>query len=199
MRYKNLSQKFLILTEMLVTLSGCSHNIQLTPSLEELRQVENNGVSNKNVAYYISAENRVKQVTTPGGGGDKVTYKPYADSEAALNTILLKAFSKVYSINSITDKQTISEKSISFIFVPKLITNSSSSSPFTWPPTEFTISLSCEALNKDGDVVWTKAINSKGNAEFSEFKSDHSLAARRATAEAFTALLDEINKEDIFK
>lgn len=199
MRYKNLSPKFLILIAMLVTLSGCSHNIQLTPSLEELRQVETNGPSNKNVAYYISAEDRVKQVTTPGGGGDKVTYKPYADSEAALNTILLKAFSKVYSINSITDKQAISEKNISFIFVPKLITNSSSSSAFTWPPTEFTISLSCEALNKDGDVVWRKAINSKGNAQFSEFKSDHSLAARRASAEAFAALLDEITKEDIFK
>jgi hypothetical protein len=104
-----------------------------------LREVKTGPVIDKNVAYFISQENHLKQVTTPGGGGDKVTYKPYADTEVALNTVLSKMFSRVYSLNSVDDQQYIDDKNISYIFVPKLTTNSSSSSMLTWPPTNFTI------------------------------------------------------------
>jgi hypothetical protein len=31
----------------------------------------------KKAAYYISDEDRAREVTTPGGGGDKVRYFPY--------------------------------------------------------------------------------------------------------------------------
>lgn len=183
----------------LAVLSGCSHNIQLTPDLASLRDVQTGPVIDKNVAYFISQEDLLKQVTTPGGGGDKVTYKPYADTEAALNTVLSKMFTRVYSMNSIDDQQYISDKNISFIFVPKLLTNSSSKSAFTWPPTEFTIKMSCEALDNTGRVVWQKSIESSGNAKFSEFKSDFSLAARRASEEAFSALLNEIKNADFYE
>ena len=193
------SLKLHLVVVSLIILSGCAHNIQLTPDMAKLRQVETSASIDKNVAYYISAEDKLKKVTTAGGGGDKVTYKPYADSEGALNTILSKMFSRVYSISAIDDHEFIREKNISFIFVPQIITNSSSSSVFTWPPTEFTISLSCEAYDGNGGVIWKKTVESKGNAEFGEFKSDFSLAARRASAEAFTALLNEISKAEIFK
>jgi hypothetical protein len=171
----------------------------LTPDIEKLRQVEVSSTIDKNVAYYISVEDKEKEVTTPGGGGDKVTYKPYADSEAALNTILSKIFSRVYSVNSINDHEYIKKKKISFIFVPKIITNSSSSSLLTWPPTEFTINLTCQAFDENGSVIWEQTVDSKGSAEFSEFKSDFSLAARRASMEVFAALQSEISKEDTFK
>lgn len=180
----------------LVVVSGCSHNIQLTPDLAKLRQLETNTSIEKNVAYYISQENKNKQVTTPGGGGDKVTYKPYADSEAALNTVLSRIFSRVYSIKSIDDTQYINEKNISFIFIPELTTNSSSSSALTWPPTEFTMNLACKAVNTDGEVVWEKTIESVGNSEFSEFKSDFSLSARRASESLFADFLKEVVSEE---
>ena len=105
----------------LIVLSGCSHNIQLTPDLTSLRYVQTGPVIDKNVAYFISQEDLSKQVTTSGGGGDKVTYKPYADTEVVLNTVLSKMFSRVYSMNSIDDQQYISDKNISFIFVPKCV------------------------------------------------------------------------------
>jgi len=196
MQLNFISLKIYLVFVSLIVLSGCAHNIQLTPDLAKLRQAESNSVIDKNVAYYISVEDKVKQVTTPGGGGDKVTYKPYADTEAALNTVLSKVFQRVYSISSIDDTKYINEKNISFIFVPKIITNSSSNSLFTWPPTEFTINLTCKALNTKGQTIWEKTLQSKGNAEFSEFKSDFSLAARRASEALFAELLREIAKAE---
>lgn len=178
----------------LVILSGCAHNIQLNPDLAKLREIETSPVIDKSVGYYISVENKQKKVTTPGGGGDKVTYKPYADTEGALNTVLSKIFSRVYSINSVDDTKYISEKDISFIFIPEIITNSSSSSAFTWPPTEFTINLSCKAIDSNGLTIWEGTIQSKGNAEYSEFKSDFSLAARRASENIFESLHEELVK-----
>lgn len=188
--------KFYIFVASLFVLSGCAHDIQMNPNLNSLRQTELNSVIDKNVAYFISIENKEKQVTTPAGGGDKVAYKPYADSEGALITVLSKVFSKVYSISSIDDTKYINEKNISFIFIPEILTNSSSSSSFTWPPTEFTIILSCKAINTKGLTIWEKTFQSKGNAEFSEFKSDFSLAARRASETLFVDLLKEIVKEE---
>jgi hypothetical protein len=196
MKIKYISLKLCLTIIALVFFSGCAHNIKLTPDLAKLRSVESNSKIEKNVAYYISAEDKVKVVTTPGGGGDKVTYKPYADSESALNTVLSKVFSRVYSINSMENKSYINEKEISFIFVPTIITNSSSSSAFTWPPTDFTISLSCKAIDSEGETIWDKTLESKGNAEFSEFKSDFSLAARRASETVFVKLLEELSKEE---
>jgi hypothetical protein len=194
------SLRMYVLLVSIVVLSGCAHNIQLNPDLAELRNIESSSVIDKNVAYYISSENKQKKVTTPGGGGDKVTYKPYADTEGALNTVLSKIFSRVYSINSIDDTKYISEKNISFIFIPEIVTNSSSSSVFTWPPTEFTINLSCKAIDAKGITIWEKTIQSKGNAEFSEFKSDFSLAARRASRTLFENLYNElINEKQKFK
>jgi hypothetical protein len=188
--------KFYLFLVSLFILSGCAHDIQMNPNLNSLRQIEINSVIDKNVAYFISVENKEKQVTTPGGGGDKVAYKPYADSEGALITVLSKTFAKVYPINSIDDTKYIKEKNISFIFIPEILTNSSSSSAFTWPPTEFTISLSCKAINTKGLTIWEKTFQSKGNAEFSEFKSDFSLAARRASEALFVDVLKEIAKEE---
>ena len=199
MKTRNIPLKVFTVITALIILSGCSHNIQLTPDLTSLREVKTGPVIDKNVAYFISQENHLKQVTTPGGGGDKVTYKPYADTEVALNTVLSKMFSRVYSLNSVDDQQYIDDKNISYIFVPKLTTNSSSSSMLTWPPTNFTISLSCEALDSTGNSVWQKTVESSGDADFNEFKSDFSLAARRASEEAFRMLLNEINNADFYK
>lgn len=196
MKLKTSTLKTYLIVVSLALLSGCAHNIQLNPDLNKLREVESKTTIDKNVAYYISAEDREKSVTTPGGGGDKVTYKPYPDSEAALNTVLSKIFSRVYSLASIDDESYINEKNVSFIFIPKIETNSASSSLFTWPPTEFTINLSCKALDAQGNIVWEKNLQSEGSAEYGEFKSDFSLAARRASESIFTQLLEEIAKDE---
>jgi len=176
-------------------LSGCSHPIQLNPKTDGFKVSENK--INKTVGYHISEADRVKKVTTPGGGGDKVSYTPYKDVETALYAVLSNKFSQVYSVKSLEDKTFIKENEIALVFLPVIETNSSSSSLITWPPTKFTINLSCKAIDANGNTVWEKVISSEGEAEFSEFKSDFSLSARRATEKLFIQLAKELETVDV--
>jgi hypothetical protein len=50
----------------------------------------------------------------------------------------------------------------------------------------------------NGADVWEKTVTATGNAEFSEFKSDFSLSARRASEEAFQKMLIEISNASEF-
>ncbi|MDT8405458.1 MAG: hypothetical protein RQ738_12865, partial [Sulfuriflexus sp.] len=81
-----------------------------------------------------------------------------------------------------------------YVFVPQVSTTSSSPSPFTWPPTDFSITLKVMALDNKGEQVWTGSVAGKGHAEFEEFKNDFQLAARLASKAAFIKLQEEIVK-----
>jgi hypothetical protein len=177
-------------------LSGCAHQIQINPKTDGLQVSEN--MVNKAVGYHIAEADRLKKVTSPGGGGDKVSYTPYKDVETALYTVLSNKFSDVYLVKSLENKAFIKDNAIELVFLPSIETNSSSSSLVTWPPTKFTINLSCKAINADGNTVWEKVISSEGEAEFSEFKNDYSLAAKRATEKLFIQLANELEATNIF-
>jgi hypothetical protein len=191
----------LIIIALIGIISGCAHGIQLTPNLDDLHNtdVEVENKINKNVAYYISQQDMDTEVITPGGGGDKVKYYPYRDTEAALDTMLSKVFNHVYSIPLIKQAAFIQEKNISYIFKPSIKTDSSSDSILTWPPTHFTFELTCTATDLSDNEVWSKKVKAEGNAEYGEFKEDLSLSARRASEEAFKQMLAELLNANYFK
>ena len=176
---------------------GCAHQINITPPLNTL---DADGISkiDKNVGYYISPDDLSKEVITPGGGGDMVKYFPYKESEPALNKILSNIFAKVYPLATADDNQFILSNDISYVFIPKIETNSSSKSAFTWPPTNFTVSLDCKALDNSGSVIWQINVKGEGEAVFNEFKHDFPLAAKRAVKKAFSMLQEEIIKSEVF-
>lgn len=178
-----------------VTLSGCAHQIQINPQTTAFK--ESKSKISKVVGYHISDIDRAKVVKTPGGGGDKVTYTPYKDTESVLYTVLANKFKDVYLVKDLNDQTFLKENEIKLIFIPTITTDSSSSSPFTWPPTKFTIDLTVKAVNHSGDTVWEQKIQEKGEAEFDEFKSDFSLSARRATEKAFLKLAQNIDAESV--
>jgi hypothetical protein len=171
---------------------GCAHRINISPPLNTLEAGTVTRID-KTVGYYISATDKVKEITSPGGGGDKVKYLPYVESEPALKQILANIFSKVVPIPSLEDKPFITTNEIVLIFVPSITTDSASDSAFTWPPTRFTVTLDCRALDRSGATIWQKQVKGEGKAEFSDFKHDFSLAARRANKEAFLNLQSEIS------
>lgn len=172
----------------LVTLIGCAHPISISPDMASVDRKDLGTRIPKSVGYYISAEDRAREVTTPGGGGDKVQYMPYRDLEPGLYKMLSNAFSEVHVLKSPDDKEFIRAQKIGFVLVPKIETTSSSSSLLTWPPTDFTVSLECRALNGDGTVVWNETVKGEGKAAFSEFVGDFSLAGRRASEKAILEL-----------
>jgi hypothetical protein len=180
-----------------VVLTGCAHQIKITPDVSAFKS---DGVTpiDKKVGYYISKEDREKKVITPGGGGDKVQYQPYKELEPALQKSLSIIFARVYSLESLQDPQ-IAGNGLTYVFVPIIATNSSSDSVLTWPPTKFTVVLACKAVDAQGATVWEKQFTGEGAAEFDEFKSDLSLSAKRAGEKAFAQFQQAVASDAQFR
>jgi len=188
----------LILVLATYLFSGCAHKISITPDTDSINRVVVDNKIDANVAYYMSQDNKMKEIITPGGGGDKITYSPYKDTEAAFRFVLLKLFDKVYSLDSLDDKTVIQTKNIKYIFIPTINTTSFSDSIFTWPPTKFTFELRCYALDKNSNEIWSDIIYSEGYASYDEFKNNFGLSAQRASKQAMLELLEKIDRSKKF-
>lgn len=171
--------------------SGCAHKITIAPDNERINTTLEIKQKSYSIGYFIDDINTT--VITEGGGGDKVTYQPYKETESALVSVLSKHFNKVYKIENLGNKDFINKNNLKLIFTYKILTYSSSQSIFTWPPTNFIITLTCEAVDKDANIIWKDIIKDEGNAEFDEFKNDFSLSAKRASENVFKKLLIELN------
>lgn len=176
--------KLILSIAAVAALVGCAHPISLTPNIEKIEPDAASKPIAKNVAYYIADDERAREVVTPGGGGDKVSYLPYRDIETAFYKMLTNVFGSVTKLKSPTDAAAISKNNVSYVITPKMVTNSSSPSPFTWPPTKFNVDLTCRISDPTGNLVASQTVNGQGNAEFDEFKKDFSLSGKRATEDA---------------
>jgi hypothetical protein len=186
-------KKISVITALVAVMfaSGCAHMINITPPLNTI-SAETTTKIERTVGYYISKEQRALLVTSKGGGGDKVTYHPYAELEPALNQVLSNLYTKVVVLAAINDKAELESKQIAYVFAPVITTTSKSSSALTWPPTNFTVTIVCTAANGGGANVWNTTITGTGDAVFEDFKHDFSLAARRASKDAFNQLQKQI-------
>jgi hypothetical protein len=174
-------------------LTGCAHPISLNSDLNQIKPAGAVKVS-KRVGYVITEDSRKLEVTTPGGGGDKVSYFPYKDLEAGVHKSLTEVFADVVRLAGPNDPRIQTEK-LNFVITPTILTNSSSSSPFTWPPTLFTIELTCKVTDDKGVEVTQVKAKGEGRAEFSEFKADFSLSAKRAAEQALNNLVKAVAED----
>jgi hypothetical protein len=168
---------------VIVLLSGCAHDITLSGDNSALIAKKASPID-KTVGLVITDEERSKEVVSPGGGGDKVSYKPYSDLELPIYLELNNVFKDVVKLKSMPDAATSQSKNLSYIVKPTITTTSSSASLLTWPPTDFTVTLECTVTDPSGKLVTTKSVTGSGHAEFSEFKRNFGLAAQRATLDA---------------
>lgn len=174
----------------LLLLGGCSHQIAIGP-LDTPKRVETS-LNAKKAAYVMTDIDRAKQVHSEGGGGDKINYFPYRDLEKSIRDAMRAVYSDVIVVKSASDVETIKASNISFIFTPDIVTTSSSSSLLTWPPTQFTVTLSCVVVDANGKEVTRFKVSGEGKAEFSEFKNDFGLAGRRAATDVSEKLKQAI-------
>lgn len=166
---------------LLALLTACAHPIGISPLETPVRNEA--GLSPKKVAYVMTDADRGKEVTTAGGGGDKVSYFPYRDLEKSIRDALRAVYSDVFVVKSASDREAIASFGVSYVFSPSITTTTESPSLLTWPPTKFGIDLTCEVSDPEGKAVATVKAQSNGTAEFSEFKSDFGLAGRRAASQ----------------
>jgi len=172
---------------------GCAHPISIEAKKVPEKEAQ---WSTKKVAYVITDANKQKEVTSPGGGGDKITYYPYKDAERSLRAALGAIFSDVSALKSLTDSASIKASGASLIFTPTITTTSSSPSPLTWPPTKFSITMVVDVADAQGAEMARITVNGEGVAEFDEFKSDFGLSGRRAMEQVAQALVAEIKKAE---
>lgn len=168
-------------------LTACAHPITLGGNVSKLSGTGQAKIAHK-VGLLVTDEQRNLQVTTPGGGGDKVSYQPYRDLESGLYVALSESFAGVTRVASPNDTKIASEQ-LRYVVKPTIATTSSSPSPFTWPPTVFTVELTCKITDSTDKLLTEVKVLGEGRAEFEEFKADASLSARRASDDALTKLM----------
>jgi hypothetical protein len=188
MKWINSFLKIASILSLSIIVMACSHPITITP-LDV--PVKGNPISHKNAAYVLTDAQRGFKVTSAGGGGDNIEYFPYRDLEKAIRGALSSVYSDVFVVSSSNDTQAFVDNKVSFVFTPSIVTNSSSESAFTWPPTQFEIELFCSVKNDKGEEITSFTIQADGQAEYSEFKTDFGLAGRRAA----TSLSKQLKKQ----
>lgn len=186
----NLKSISIIVLFLLV--SACAHPITINP-IKTPDRIETK-LSPKRAAYVMTEDDRNKQVTSSGGGGDKITYYPYRDSEKGIRDALRSVYTDVIAIKSTSDFESIKENNISVVYTPTISAVSSSDSAFTWPPTYFRVELTCSVNDMNGKDLSILKVTGSGNAEFSEFKINTGLAGSRASSDLSEKLRQEILK-----
>jgi hypothetical protein len=181
----------------LVLATGCAHPISMAPDIKAVP--ESTAKIHKKVGYFISAEDLAKEVTTPGGGGDKVKYQPYRDLETGIYKAFSQVFDGVVKLKSADDKVSIGEQGLNLVIKPTLSTTSFSDSAFTWPPTQFTVDITCVVTDAKGAEVTRLTSQGRGAATFSEFTADFSLSAKRASQDALSKLVRDLSASDALR
>ena len=97
-------------------------------------------------------------------------------------------FKNVTKLKSAPDAATIQAQHLDYVITPTIKTTSSSPSLLTWPPTDFSVTLTCTVTDPAGQKVVTEDVTGTGHAEFSDFKRNFGLAGQLATTDAVTKL-----------
>lgn len=192
---KKLSGAAFVVSTMLIF--GCAHPIAITPTSTIERP--DKPLVKKNVAYVMTDADREKQVTTEGGGGDKVSYYPYKDLEKAIRDALRVVYADVSVVQSQNNIDALKTRNVSYVFVPEITTTSDSPSYFTWPPTKFRVEMNANVTDAKGNFITRIRVVGTGNAEFSEFKGNFGLAGSRAADDFSGKLVDEIKNNPKLK
>ncbi len=181
-----------LLAPAILAMGGCAHPINIQPNTATL-QASAAAKIDRRVGLVITEADRKLEVTTPGGGGDKVTYLPYRDLETGLYIAMSQVFSNVVRLAAADDPKAKAE-AVSLIVTPRITTSSYSDSALTWPPTQFTVELTCKVVDAQGQPVTEVRVVGDGRASFDEFKSQFSLSANRAADDALAKLVKALGE-----
>jgi hypothetical protein len=179
----------LIGTTALALMAGCAHPIKVAPNVAKVERVSSTPDRVvANVGYYIPPEVSSVEITTQGGGGDNIRYFPYIDIEPGFEKMLSNVFTGVVKLNSISDLPSIARGGTNYIAQPLIITTSGGSGLFTWPPTNFTVDLTCNIRDSAGTLIASPRVVGTGSAETSERLHDFGIAGERAMEDALVKM-----------
>ena len=177
--------------------AGCAHNIKITPDTPTPSVTSTK--SSTAVGYFISSADKAKKTTTPGGGGDKVSYFLEKDMEFGIYSLLNDNYEVVKLLKSSQDAAELQAQGLTLSFEPTFTSTSSGSGLFTWPADKFSISINCKVYNSSGDLVLEKSFTGQGVAKDGEQLKNFSIAANRAATDVLSQLREEIKTNPALK
>lgn len=183
-------------TVFALALVACAHPVKISPQLTLTS--DRSRLVDKKVGYRITDAQRALQVTSAGGGGDKISYYLYRDLESGLFDTLSSVFSAVYVLPDASSQQFIVDKNISFVFTPVMDSESSSKNVLMWNPTDFTLRLRASALDASGQEVWSRDFVGTGRAAAGGSLVE-TPAAQAAAADVFGQLQRALLDEPVFR
>lgn len=175
-------------------LTGCAHSISIHPELTDIAAPATAKPIPKRVAFYMAESTRNTTVTTPGGGGDSVTYKPYEDLEVALIKMLKNTFASAIRLPEPPNYMDLRQRNIDYLVTALITTNSSSPKSTMWAPTEFTLTLQCKLVDVTSGAAVSKEVVGKGKFDHAAETTSSvptppgSQAARRAALVALVQM-----------
>lgn len=184
--------RWLSIASVAIWLMGCAHPITMAPDLTAVSASAMPRI-NKTAALHITDASKALEVTSAGGGGDKIRYFPYKDLEPGLYKALTEVFADVTAVKTPQDAAALKASSPVLVIKPEVSTYSYSDSLFTWPPTKFGVTLTCTVTDASGALIDTIKVTGDGFAPFEEFKSNFSLSAVRASTDALNKLVQALS------
>lgn len=175
-------------------LVGCAHRIDVKPNMADLVQVKtSDNKIDAVVGYYIPSNLLSLEVTTPGGGGDNVKYKPYQDMETGYKLVLSRIYKDVQKVQS-NGSLDQTNQNVDYVFEPTVVTSSGSTGFFTWPPTNFSVDLTSNIRDRSGVIISSPRVVGVGVASTSERIKVHGIAGKRAMTDALTKFQNQLNE-----
>ncbi|MBX3611860.1 MAG: hypothetical protein KF871_18355 [Hydrogenophaga sp.] len=190
-------KRFLLLMALPVVaaLVGCAHPISLTADTAPLMGLGTGQKVDRTAVLVMTEAQLAQEVVSPGGGGDKVSYKPYKDMQSGLYVALNEVFAQTRVATSLNDPR-VGNDPATLVVIPTITTTSYSPSLFTWPPTIFTITVELSLTDAGRTTPSAKVrAQGEGRAEFDEFKSDFSLSSKRAAQDVLTKLINALQAQ----
>lgn len=184
-------------TVLVALASGCAHPISLSGNASVVAGTAGTKIDRK-VGLAITEDMRKREVIGPGGGGDKVSYQPYRDMETGLYVALSEVFAGVSRVTGPADPK-VQADGLHYVVTPSISSTSYSPSLLTWPPTVFTIELTCTVADAQNRRVAEVKVQGEGRAEFDEFKADTSLSARRASEDVLKKLVKALAAQNALR
>ena len=181
---------------LVIGLVACAHPVNIRPAL--VLSTDRSTQIDKKVGYQITDAQRALQSTTPGGGGDKISYHLYKDLEPGLFDTLSSVFSAVYVVPEDGRNEFIVDKKLSFVFTPEFQSDSSSSNIIFWNPTDFTLKLRVKALDGSGKEIWAREFIAEGKAPAGGSLVE-TPAAQAAAADVFKQLQLALLEDPVFR
>lgn len=179
---------------------ACAHPITIAPDLDKVTADQSQPRIEKSVGYFISEKNKALRVTTPAGGGDSVEYAPYEDLEPGFYRVLSNVFSAVHVVKDPKDQAFLESKNITWIFTPTLTTSSSSRNSFFWPPSDFSITIDCMAVDSEQREVWKTTVKAESELiAMKEILKEHGLAGKSASGNALRMLQKQLQSAPEFR